>query len=74
MSRPTATERAQAEATHIKAVSTYAEIGLAVEMIDALIGREHVRFGANSDVWAQLMEVSQHLVQAHHDAEKRARS
>lgn len=73
MSRPTALQRAQADAAHTKALTTYAEITMAVEVVDGVTTRECARFGPDGEIARALIALSVALEQARRDAETRVR-
>lgn len=73
MSRPTATQRAQVQAQQMKAHTTYAEIAMAVDVLDGVASREYARFGPGSEIAGQLVRVGVLLEQVRRDAEARAR-
>lgn len=73
MSRPTAMQRAQASAEHMRSVSTYAEICMVQESLEGVVLRECSRFGEGSDIYAALTTISVHLESARQNAEARTR-
>ena len=73
MTRPTAMEQARHRADLIKSVSTYAQIGTVADALDGVISAEVARFGVDSVIAGQLIEVSKTLVCAREDARRRCR-
>lgn len=73
MSRPTALQRAQADAAHTKALTTYAEITMVAEALSGVITREYNRFGATSPIGDELARVGILLGYVRQDAEARVR-
>lgn len=73
MSRPTAMERAQADAKHIKSLTAYAEICMVQEALDGVITRELSRFG-DSEVHYHLKAIGVYLERVRQEAETRTRA
>jgi hypothetical protein len=74
VSRPTAGQRAAAEAQRLKAQATYTEIRMLVDVLDGVVTRECARFGPSSDIAGQLARVGALLSSVLPGAETRARS
>lgn len=73
MSRPTAAEQALQHAQLVKAVSTYSQIITVMDALDGVIMAEASRFGIDSPVAVQLVEVSKALANAKEQASERCR-
>lgn len=71
--RPTSKQRADADATHTQALTTYAEIVMAGDVLDGVTTREYARFGPGSEIAAALTALSGALVRVRCAAETRAR-
>jgi len=74
VSRPTALQRAAADAQRLKAHATYSEIRMTVDVLDGVITREYARFGPDSELAGQLMRINALLAMVRQDAETRARA
>jgi hypothetical protein len=72
MSRPTAAQRAQNDAQHTKAVSTYAEVALLTDAVNHAITRESNRFSEDSEVAKLLYAAFASLIDARTYAQVRA--